>query len=332
MGQLIRPRVFVCHNSEDKLTAEKIAIEIIKAGHEAFFDKWDIRPGDSLIEKISEGISDSSYLLVVLSRNSVKSNWVKRELEIALSRQIADKAIKVIPCLLEDCEIPVFLQPISYADFRGSFEHGIAELLPAIEKVDGIASGRLRIGDEAWTHDFAVDYALPDPRSGEYSLKFVILSWYGTEEFSCYWFIDCLVGKRIGQRLSQYPRSLSFGRYAYLLGTVKLELERIIEKQGRDVGIYLPDAREHKVIISTREYESKEPIIDIEMRARRLGKLGSKATMLYIGHLLNEFIDNSLVNLNGEIPEAERKRLVKWIERHPLAGKVKAESSIQEIY
>ena len=180
-----RPGRDVCHNSEDKPTAENIAIEMIKAGHEAFFDKWDIRPGDSLIEKISEGISDSSYLLVLLSRNSVKSNWVKRELEIALARQIADKAITVIPCLLEDCDIPVFLQPISYADFRSSFERGITDLLPAIEKVDGIASGRLRIGDEAWTHDFAIDYALPDPKSGEYSLKFVILSWYGTEEFSC---------------------------------------------------------------------------------------------------------------------------------------------------
>ena len=206
MEQLIRPRIFICHNSEDKPTAEKIAIEMIKAGHEAFFDKWDILPGDSLIEKISEGISDSSYLLVALSKNSVKSNWVKRELEIALARQIADKAIKVIPCLLEDCEIPVFLQPIYYADFRGSFEHGIAELLPAIQKVDGIASGRLRMGDEAWIHDFAIDYALPDPNSGEYSLKIVILSWYGTEEFSCYCFIDCLVGKRISKRLSEYPR------------------------------------------------------------------------------------------------------------------------------
>ena len=54
--------------------------------------------------------------------------------------------------------------------------------------------------------------------------------------------------------------------------------------------------------------------------------------MLYIGSLLSEFIDSSLVNLNAETPESERKKLVKWIESHPLAGKVKAESSIQEIY
>jgi hypothetical protein len=106
--QLIPPRVFVCHNREDKPTAERIATAILLAGHDAFFDKWDIEPGDSLIEKISEGLSDSSYLLVLLSSSSVKSNWVKRELEIALARQLKDKHIKVIPCLLEDCDIPVF--------------------------------------------------------------------------------------------------------------------------------------------------------------------------------------------------------------------------------
>ena len=216
MEQLIRPRVFVCHNREDKPTAERIAVEMIRVGHEAFFDKWDIHPGDSLIEKISDGISDSSYLLVLLSKNSIKSNWVRRELEIALARQIADKAITVIPCLLEDCEIPVFLQPISYADFRNSFERGIEELMPSIQEIDAVASGRLKSGDEAWIHDFAIDYALPDSDSGEYSIKFVILSWYGTEEYSCYYFIDCIAGKRIGERLSEYPTPLHFWQICIL--------------------------------------------------------------------------------------------------------------------
>ena len=56
MEQLIRPLVFVCHNREDKPSAERIATAVIAADHEAFFDKWDIKPGDSLIEKISTGI------------------------------------------------------------------------------------------------------------------------------------------------------------------------------------------------------------------------------------------------------------------------------------
>ena len=305
---------------------------MIRVGHEAFFDKWDIHPGDSLIEKISDGISDSSYLLVLLSKNSIKSNWVKRELEIALARQIADKAITVIPCLLEDCEIPVFLQPISYADFRNSFERGIEELMPSIQEIDAVASGRLKSGDEAWIHDFAIDYALPDSDSGEYSIKFVILSWYGTEEYSCYYFIDCIAGKRIGERLSEYPTPLHFGRYAFFLSTIMMEFERVVEAHDRDVGVFLPDMHEHKVIIASREYESKEPIIDIEMRARRLGNVGNKATMLYIGRLMIEFIDKNLKDLTAQMSKAEREKLAKWVANHPFDGKIKAECSIQEIY
>ena len=101
----------------------------------------------------------------------MKSRWVQKELEIALARQIADKHIKVIPCLLDDCEIPVFLEPIAYADFRHSFEHGLHELLSGITKVDAVASDRLREGKEAWTHDWAIDRSLPDPSIGIYSLR-----------------------------------------------------------------------------------------------------------------------------------------------------------------
>ena len=317
---------------KDKPTAERIAVEMIRSGHEAFFDKWDIHPGDSLIEKISEGISESSYLLVLLSKRYVKSNWVKKEMEIALARQIADKHIKVIPCLLEDCEIPVFLQPIAYADFRDSFERGAEELLPAIQQVDAIESGRLKIGDEAWTHDFAIDYALPDPESGEYTIKFVILSWYGTEEYSCYYFIYCLAGKLISERLSEYQKQPYFGKYSFFLSTIMMEFTKVLETKGRDVGVYLADAHEHKVVIRTREYDSKEPILDIEIRARRLGNLGSKDTMLYIGRFMIEFIDNNLKRLHAEIPKSEKQQLAKWVESHPWNGKIKAEFDIQEIY
>ena len=332
MEQLIRPLVFVCHNREDKPTAERIAKEIIKAGHEAFFDKWDIRPGDSFIKKISRGISEASYLLVLLSMDSVQSNWVKKELEIALTRQIKDKHIKVIPCLLEDCDIPVFLEPIAYADFRSSFEDGIAELLPAIEKVDAVASGRLKKGEEAWIHDWAIDRALPDPTTGVFSIKFVLLSWYGTEEFSCYYFIDCIAGSRLRERLEQYPEHLYYGMYIFFLSTIKIEIEKTIEKTDRDFGVWLPDAEEHKITLRLIEYESKESILDIEMRARRLGNLGKKATMLYIGELMTELLDKDLKGLSSRMPKSAKEELVAWMKSNPWDGKIKAERHFEEIF
>ncbi len=332
MAQLIRPLVFVCHNNEDKPTAERIAKEIVKAGHEAFFDKWDIRPGDSLIEKISEGISGASYLLVLLSKNSVKSNWVKKELEIALSRQIKDKHIKIIPCLLEDCDIPIFLEPIAYADFRTSFESGIEKLLSAITQVDAVASGRLKKGEEAWIHDWAIEHALPDPNTGIYSVRFVILSWYGTEEYSCYYFIECFAGHKLSQRMEQYPDHLNFGRLMFFLSSIGIQLEETIEQFGKDIGVFLPDADEHMVTLNLREHETEKPILNIEMRARRLGNLGEKATMLYIGRFMIEFVDDYLKRLSSQTPKAKKDELAAWIKHNPWDGKIKAERGFQEIY
>ena len=39
-----------------------------------WFDAWEMRPGQSLIDKISDGISKSSYLFALLSERSCASN------------------------------------------------------------------------------------------------------------------------------------------------------------------------------------------------------------------------------------------------------------------
>lgn len=110
-------RAFLCHSSVDKSIVEAIAKEFISNGIEVWLDKWEIRAGDSIIEKISEGLSKNDFLIAFLSRKSVKSNWVKREMNIALTRELRTKRTRVIPVLLENCDIPKFLSDKKYIDF-----------------------------------------------------------------------------------------------------------------------------------------------------------------------------------------------------------------------
>lgn len=42
-------------------------------------DEWDICVGESIPEKVSNGLSDADFIVVVLSGNSIKSQWVERE-------------------------------------------------------------------------------------------------------------------------------------------------------------------------------------------------------------------------------------------------------------
>ena len=123
---------FICHASEDKSFVDSLAQHMDKKGLDLWYDKREIKVGDSIVERISDGLNRATHLIVVLSRTSVVKSWVQRELSSWLMRQLGDQSIKVLPVLREDCTIPTLLIDIKYADFRGSFDHGLAELVEAI--------------------------------------------------------------------------------------------------------------------------------------------------------------------------------------------------------
>ena len=67
---------------------------------------------------------------MVLSPDSVKSNWVRREVGSATMRQLSEKrSITVLPILVAECEIPILLSEIKYADFRSDYKSGLKDLL-----------------------------------------------------------------------------------------------------------------------------------------------------------------------------------------------------------
>jgi hypothetical protein len=71
---------------------------------------------------------------VVISSDSVKSPWVKREIDVALNFEIYGKPIKVLPILKEKCELPSFLVGKLYADFtdESNFEDSARRLIESI--------------------------------------------------------------------------------------------------------------------------------------------------------------------------------------------------------
>jgi len=121
--------IFLSHSSPDKPFVRSLAHNLRDAGFAPWIDEAEIKLGDSLINKISEGIDRCDYLAVVLSASSCQSEWVNREVNIALTQEIRGKRVKVLPLILEECEIPPFLLDKKYVDFSGSYVDGINELL-----------------------------------------------------------------------------------------------------------------------------------------------------------------------------------------------------------
>lgn len=111
-------KVFLSHTWEDKPTARALAAKLSERGIGVWLDEAEIRLGDSLIEKIRDAIDTVDYVAVLLSKNSVNSEWVKRELDIAMNQEIARKRVKVLPIRLDDCHLPGFLVGKLYADLQ----------------------------------------------------------------------------------------------------------------------------------------------------------------------------------------------------------------------
>lgn len=124
--------VFICHASEDKATARDLASGMERIGAAVWLDESEIRVGDSIVEKISTALDSVTHLLVLLSRHSVARPWVKKELSVALMRQLSEQSIAVLPVRLDDCAIPPILADIKYADCRNGVDYAVDELERAL--------------------------------------------------------------------------------------------------------------------------------------------------------------------------------------------------------
>lgn len=124
--------VFVSHASADGPTAERIARGLQALGYNSWYAEWELKAGDSIVTKIQAALSSCDVLIVVLSQRSVVSDWVNRELNSVVVKQLGGEQVLVIPVLIEPCEIPKVLSDILHVDLQGDFEGGFLKIWDAI--------------------------------------------------------------------------------------------------------------------------------------------------------------------------------------------------------
>jgi tetratricopeptide (TPR) repeat protein len=125
--------VFISYNHRDKDFVRRLVGDLRSRGVQIWLDEWEIGVGESIVQRVSEGIDTSAYLAAVLSPNSVDAPWARYELDSAMMKHLsAERGITVLPLVIADCEIPLSLRHIKYADFRRSYEYGLQQLLRAI--------------------------------------------------------------------------------------------------------------------------------------------------------------------------------------------------------
>ena len=129
------PTAFLSHAHSDKdRFVRNFAERLFANGVQVWVDEWEMNPGDSLVQKLlEEGIKNAQAVIIVLSKSSIESKWVRVELDAAFVKRV-ENSTKIIPIVLDNVEVPETLRSTLYVkiDDLENYENAFQQVLRAI--------------------------------------------------------------------------------------------------------------------------------------------------------------------------------------------------------
>ena len=116
-GPPMATHVFLSYCAQDKdRFVDPFAERLRQRGVRVWVDHGEIRPGDSLVQRIfGDGIGRADAVIVVLSRHSADNRWVRAEIDAACTRRILD-GIRVVAVCLDGVPVPPVLGSLLYVE------------------------------------------------------------------------------------------------------------------------------------------------------------------------------------------------------------------------
>ena len=135
------PKVFISHADEDKARfVIDLATKLRASEVDAWLDKWEMLPGDSIVTKIfEEGLDPADVVIIVISKYSIKKPWVREEIDAAFIRKIKGKC-RIIPVIIDDCEVPSALEHLLWQkidnldSYQEEFKKILASIFDSVQK------------------------------------------------------------------------------------------------------------------------------------------------------------------------------------------------------
>lgn len=90
--------VFISHAWEDKVAVvEPLVTQLMRRRVSVWYDEHSLQIGDSLRERIDEGLARARFGVVILSPSFFAKQWPKEELDGMFTRRTADGSYKILP-------------------------------------------------------------------------------------------------------------------------------------------------------------------------------------------------------------------------------------------
>lgn len=288
--------IFISYSHDDKYFATRLAAQLFRHKRSVWIDEWELNVGDSLIERIQDAIQDASALIVILSKSSIQSEWVKKELSVALIRELDEKRVIVLPVLIDDIkrsDIPPFLKDKVYADFRTDFDKGLHDLLNATARITTEGLGRHE--DPEFNFDWAIDW---ETRDNKLLIRIWIVQYAKNDPYSVLTQIHILGNDAATKRYRKFMgRDLDwFQRTTIICMIASFAREN-------DLFLVLEDDFPEQAIFTFND-PRLGITFEVDLTSRRLGEDTGKDIVLNMGGQLAD-ICKAQVEKQRELTEAE---------------------------
>ena len=126
--------IYINYAHNDKSFIDELVAQISRRNTDSCIVAWEFAEGDSLIEDVKSADVGKSAVLIILSTESVASEWCQNRLSAEL-KQLEDKNAVVIPVVIDDCCIPEYARDMPIADFSKDVDAGMRTIMKEVAKV-----------------------------------------------------------------------------------------------------------------------------------------------------------------------------------------------------
>jgi uncharacterized protein YjbI with pentapeptide repeats len=121
---------FISYSSKNEAFVRRLHADLQDKGVRTWFAPEDLKIGDKFPQRIDEAIRLHDKLLIVLTKQSIASSWVEREVYAALEREVKEKRTVLFPIRLDNAVMSsemawagIIRNSRHIGDFRGWKEH-----------------------------------------------------------------------------------------------------------------------------------------------------------------------------------------------------------------
>jgi formylglycine-generating enzyme required for sulfatase activity len=129
-------RIFLSYASQDRDAARAIELSLREQGHDVFFDRDDLPPGEEFHNRIRKAITQSHLIVFLVSPDAVDAgSYTLTELEIA-EKTWNRPGGRVLPVILKPTPIaslPPFLSSVTFLETSGNIPAAVAAAVHRIE-------------------------------------------------------------------------------------------------------------------------------------------------------------------------------------------------------